>query len=242
MTVAPMARMGLKTPRAAAVAGLIFAVLLLASLALLFQSIQARPTDPGEWLVAQRWKVSLALNLVPFAGVAFLWFVGVLRDKLGAAEDRLFATVFLGSGLLFTGLLFVAASVLGAILIASVGASADFAETPSYRFGRSLVYYLFSVYALKMAAVFMITASTMIVRTGFTARWTAIFGYTMAGMILFGSQAFDWTLFLLPLWVLCVSAAILFEEFRRARGGASLLQSGDGDQRPALNITKDIKP
>ncbi|MDB5594243.1 MAG: conserved rane protein of unknown function [Hyphomicrobiales bacterium] len=237
----PIARTGLKTPRAAAVAGLIFAVLLLASLTLLFQSVPARPTDPGEWLVAQTWKVSLALNLVPFAGVAFLWFVGVLRDKLGPAEDRLFATVFLGSGLLFAGLLFVAASVLGAILIASASASADFAETPSYRFARSLVYYLFSIYALKMAAVFMITASTMIVRTGFTARWTAIFGYTMAGVILVGSQAFDWTLFLLPLWVLCVSAAILVEEFRRARVGGPLTQCNGGDQPSALSISKDIK-
>jgi hypothetical protein len=25
----------------------------------------------------------LALNLVPFAGLAFLWFIGVLRDRLG---------------------------------------------------------------------------------------------------------------------------------------------------------------
>jgi hypothetical protein len=237
-----MARMGLKTPRAAAVAGIIFAVLLLASLTLLFQSIEGRPTDPGEWLVAERWKVSLALNLVPFAGVAFLWFVGVLRDKLGPAEDRLFATVFLGSGLLFASLLFVAASVLGAILIASAGASADFADTPSYRFARSLVYYLFSIYALKMAAVFMITASTMIVRTGFTARWTAIVGYTMAGVILVGSQAFDWTLFLLPLWVLCVSTAILLEEFRRTRVGGPLPRTNGADQPTTVIISKDVKP
>lgn len=237
-----MARMGLKTPRAAAVAGLIFGVLLLTSLTLLFLSVQARPTDPGEWLVAQRWRVLLALNLVPFAGVAFLWFVGVLRDKLGAAEDRLFATVFLGSGLLFAGLLFVAASVLGAILTASASASADFPNTPSYRFARSLVYYLFSIYALKMAAVFMITASTMIVRTGFTARWTAMFGYTMAGVILVGSQAFDWALFLLPIWVLCVSTAILFEEFRRARVGGPLPGSIGGDPPSALITSRDVKP
>lgn len=46
----------------------------------------------------------LALGLVPFAGIAFLWFIGVLRDRVGVAEDRFFATVFLGSGLLFVGM------------------------------------------------------------------------------------------------------------------------------------------
>ena len=42
----------------------------------------------------------MAVNLVPFAGIAFLWFIGVLRDRLGALEDRFFATVFLGLGML----------------------------------------------------------------------------------------------------------------------------------------------
>ena len=43
------------------------------------------------------------MNLIPFAGIAFLWFIGVLRDRLGEQEDRFFATVFFGSGLLFLG-------------------------------------------------------------------------------------------------------------------------------------------
>src|SRR6478609_6067907 len=69
----------LKTPRAAAVAGILFSLLLLTALALLLQSIKVRPTDEGDWLTSSQGKVSLALNLIPFAGVAFLWFVGVLR-------------------------------------------------------------------------------------------------------------------------------------------------------------------
>ena len=58
--------------------------------------------------------MALALNLVPFAGIAFLWFIGVLRDRLGKAEDRFFATVFFGSGLLYLGMLFSAAALIGA--------------------------------------------------------------------------------------------------------------------------------
>jgi len=47
---------------------------------------------------------------LPFAGIAFLWFIGVLRDRLGELEDRFFATVFLGSGLLFLAMLFASCS------------------------------------------------------------------------------------------------------------------------------------
>ena len=50
--------------------------------------------------------IRLSLHLVPFA-VAFLWFIGVVRDQLGNVEDRLFSTVFLGGGLLFLAMLFV---------------------------------------------------------------------------------------------------------------------------------------
>ncbi len=116
------------------------------------------------------------------------------------------------------GLLFVAASVLGAMLIASSN-TPEFAEASLFRLCRTLVYYLASVYALKMAAVFMMTASMMILRTGFTARWTALLGVTMAIAILIGAQAFDWMLFLLPLWVLCVSLTILYEDLLRAGAG-----------------------
>ena len=59
--------------------------------------------------------MAIALNLVPFAGIAFLWFIGVLRDRIGEREDRFFATVFLGSGLLFVAMIFVAAGIGGAL-------------------------------------------------------------------------------------------------------------------------------
>jgi hypothetical protein len=93
----------LRTPRAAAVAGIIF-------------SVPADPAVPGSWLTDSRRRaaVAIALNLIPFAGIAFLWFIGVLRDRIGEREDRFFATVFLGSGLLFVAMIFVAAGIGGA--------------------------------------------------------------------------------------------------------------------------------
>jgi hypothetical protein len=211
---------GLKTPRAAAVAGILFSILLLTSLVLFLEAVQFRTTRSSEWLDRDATKVALALNLVPFAGIAFLWFIGVLRDRLGAAEDKLFATVFLGSGLLFVGLLFVSASAIGAILITHALAPESFAGSPTFMLGRSLAYHLATIYALKMAGVFLLTASTIVLKTRITARWTSVLGYAAAAVILVGSQFLDWTFFLFPTWVLIVSATILVEEYRRGPKGA----------------------
>jgi len=67
------------------------------SLMLIWISVPNNPQDEGDWLSINWNTVSLALNLLPFAGIAFLWFIGVVRDRLGQSEDRFFATVFLGS-------------------------------------------------------------------------------------------------------------------------------------------------
>ena len=77
-------------------------------------------------------------QLFLFAGIAFLWFIGVIRDQLGRREDRFFATVFLGSGLLFLGMLFVAAAAVGAMLIAFKDEPAAFAASPAFRFARAV--------------------------------------------------------------------------------------------------------
>jgi hypothetical protein len=104
----------LRTPRAAAAAGILFSVLLLAVYGLMRRSVPHDPLEAGGWLRGGTGGVAFALNLVPFAGVAFLWFVGFLRDRLGEREDRFFATVFFGSALLLLAMLFAAAAVVGA--------------------------------------------------------------------------------------------------------------------------------
>jgi len=114
----PLTRERMKTPRAAAIAGILFSILLATILVLLRISVQAASQETRAWPAGDADTVVLALNLVPFAGIAFLWFIGVLRDWLGAYEDRFFATIFLGSGLLFLAMFFAAAAVAGATLIA----------------------------------------------------------------------------------------------------------------------------
>jgi hypothetical protein len=116
-------RARLKTPKAAAIAGIAFSVLLIAILWLLRRSVPADPLDTGAWIATDSDGVVAALNLVPFAGIAFLWFIGVLRDRLGEQEDRFFASVFFGSSLLFLAMLFAAAAIAGAVMLLAANAS-----------------------------------------------------------------------------------------------------------------------
>ena len=118
MTETPGAskRQALKTPRAAAIAGIIFSVLYGTSMVLINSSLPHEPTAFLAWLEADTTTVTLALNLIPFAGIAFLWFIGVIRDLMSDMEDRLFATVFLGSGLLFLALTFIGAALAAGLL------------------------------------------------------------------------------------------------------------------------------
>jgi hypothetical protein len=207
-------RARLRTPRAAAIAGIVFSVLLICSLWLLRLSVPSDPLEAGAWLETSSERVGFALNLVPFAGVAFMWFIGVLRDRLGALEDQFFATVFLGSGLLFLGMLFVAAAAAGGLILAySLQAKALF-DAGTFAFARAFTFDIMHIYAFKMAAVFMLTASTLALRTRFTARWIALLGYAAAVFLLFGSGYFDWVLFVFPAWVLLVSSYILLDNLR----------------------------
>jgi hypothetical protein len=210
---------GLKTPKAAAIAGVIFSLLTLASFGLLWSAIPADQRASGAWLVAKGNEIALALNLIPFAGIAFLWFIGVIRDQLGRREDRFFATVFLGSGLLFLGMLFVAAAVVGAMLSAFGDEPAAFGAPPAFRFARAVSSNLVNIYMVKMAGVFMISTSTVAMSTRFAPRWLAGLGYLLAAFLLVGSSFLRWSFVLFPLWVLLLSIQILARDVgRRAEG------------------------
>ncbi len=210
-------RSRLTTPRAAAIAGILFSVLLLTSLILLRVSVPANPQDAGSWL-SGNWKtVSLALNLLPFAGIAFLWFIGVVRDRLGSSEDRLFATVFLGSGLLFLAMLFSSSAVAGGIINMYGSSPNSLISSGIYTFGRTLTYELMTVYTMKMAGVFMLSTCTLSLRTGIFPRWMAYLGLVLALLLLLTVSLFYWAPMVFPLWVLLISVYILLVNLRKPK-------------------------
>lgn len=221
MQTGPLTRANLKTPKAAAIAGIVFSVLLIVVFWLLRTSIPADPQEPGSWLHSNSRSVVLALNLMPFAGIAFLWFIGVLRDRLGQQEDRFFATVFFGSGLLFLAMLFTAAAIVGAIVIAFATEPEELIGSATFHFARAAAYSLVNVYMIKMASVFMITTSTVAIYTGIAPLWLAVLGYGLSLALLFGSYYFSWSFLVFPLWVLLISASILKDSLRPASGSRS---------------------
>ena len=209
-----LSRANLRTPKAAAIAGMLFSFLLMAAFSLLRISVPADPQEPGSWLRTNSSAIALALNLLPFAGIAFLWFIGVLRDRLGELEDRFFATVFFGSGILFLGMLFVAAAVVGAILIAFATRPEELVNSATFHVARATAYNLVNIYMIKMAGVFMITASTLALRTAFAPRWLAIAGYILAVLLLIGSYYISWSFVVFPVWVFLISFYILRDNLR----------------------------
>jgi hypothetical protein len=204
----------LKAPCAGAIAGILFSILLIISVVLIRLSIPASPADPGTWLSHSAQSVRLALNLLPFAGIAFLWFIGVLRDRMGANEDRFLSTVFLGSGLLFLAIIFASSAVAGGLIMAYEEIPGKVMDFGTYRFARTVVYQLVNVYALRMAGVFMFSTCTLAIRIGIFPRWMAFLGYTLALFLLLSIGRFGWGPLVFPLWTLMISVYILFANFR----------------------------
>ena len=214
--ISAMPNSKLTTPRAAAVAGILFSVLLMISVVLIRISIPDEIQDTGGWISESGKTVALALNLVPFAGIAFLWFIGVVRDRLGEYEDRFFSTVFLGSGLLFLAMLFVsAATASGLISILQAGSGTPI-DSSVYHFGRSTILQIMNVYTIKMAGVFMLTTCTLALRTGIFRRWMAFLGIALALVLLLSFGYTYWAILVFPLWVLLISLHILLANLDRS--------------------------
>lgn len=204
-----LTRQTLRTPRAAAIAGVIFSVLMVTILWLIRESVPPDPLESGLWLQMHAPSVALAVQLVPFAGIAFLWFLGALRDRLGADEDKFFATVFLGSGLLFLAMLFIAAAMLGALLLGSGFLRDDVSRPAVFALMRASIFGIMNIYAVKMAAVFMFSTSTVVIYARFAPPWLGYIGFALAAVLLFGGSLFGWGLIVLPVWVFAISLCLL---------------------------------
>ena len=214
---------GLRTPRAAAAAGIVFSLLLGVALVLLLVSVPSDTAAEGTWLTdsSRRATLAVALNLVPFAGIAFLWFIGVVRDRIGQREDRFFATVFLGSGLLFVAMLFVGAAFAGG-LIATAGVRPAIAGPDTLALSRQVTRLVLHVYALRMAAVFTISTATITLRTKVIPRWIGIAGFAVAAVLLISVGLTPWVDLLFPAWILLLSIDIMRTGLRSSRGAGGI--------------------
>jgi hypothetical protein len=194
----------LSTPRAAAVAGVLFAVLFGTALVLIRLALPEGEQPGAQWLTAGSTNLQIAATIMPFAGIAFLWFMGVVRDGLGRYEDKFFSTVFIGSGLLFLAMMFVAAGVGAGLERSHAAGDPDVAT-----FGQMMLLAVSKTYALRMAAVFMISLATIWLKTGLMPRWLVALTYLAAVGLLVTSDITMWLTLAFPIWVLVVSVLLL---------------------------------
>ena len=203
----------IRTPRAAAVAGIAFAVLLGAVIILMYLALPGTGTR-STWITdtARRDRVSLAMQLTPYAGIAFLWFIGVIRSRLGHREDKLFATAFLGSGLLFVAMLFSASADVGALLSLYDGPDS---VSPEYvRQVGAVSSALLTTFGIRMAAVFTMVVTNLGRRAGIVPRWLVAVGFVVALVLLLAPPRTVWAVLLFPTWVLLLSLHLLLTSFR----------------------------
>ncbi len=210
-------------------AGILFSLLLGLAIVLLIVSATPKPGVPGPWLTdpARRSTVTLALNLVPFAGIAFLWFIGVVRDRIGDREDRFFASVFLGSGLLFVAMLFVGAASAGGVLIETGPGAPAPVGADTLEVARQITSLLLRLYAMRMAAVFTMSTAMITLRTRVVARWISVAGVAVALVLLVTVGLTQYVELLFPGWILLLSVEILRTGWieaaaTRGAGGAGL--------------------
>jgi hypothetical protein len=129
----------------------------------------------------------------------------------------------------FLAMLFVSAAVAGGIIIAYGARPEGLLDSPTFTFARAVTYEIMNLYAVKMAAVFMISTSTLAIRTGIAPRWIAFLGYAFALFLLLGGRYIDWLLLVFPMWVLLISIYILIDNLR---GPSQTSASSPGENNP----------
>lgn len=199
----------LKAPPAAAIAGILFAILFAASVSLIRVNMPVDLSEGSSWIKSVYWPLRVALVLMPFAVIAFLWFVAVIRDRLGEHEDQFFSTVFLGSGLLFLAMVCISMAIAGGIVIVLNTNAEQGLNQDAIIFGRAVMLQISNVYALRMAAVFMTSTATLWLRTGLMPRWLIVVTYLLALLLLVVISLNLWVTLVFPAWVFFISVRLL---------------------------------
>jgi len=216
------ARRRLASIEAAAIAGIVCAVGWALSLRGLLQvpSIGASDAEINEYY-ADRSNGTAAiiwLQLLVIATIAFLWFVGVVRGRLGDREPRLFGTVFLGSSVLLAALLFAGTALLAApsILLAVGDRAPDPAAVSVTRAGAAVV---LSVFAPRIATLVMFSTAGLGRATGALPRWLVVLTYVIGVLAFVNVSIATPTVYAVPAWIAVVSIVLLV---RRAPQGFDL--------------------
>lgn len=149
--------------------------------------------------------LSLGLGIASVAAVALLWFVAVVRRRVGKREDQFFSTVFLGSAIVYVCLWLVGAANLAAPAMVRNGqldpASIDLAEAVAAG--------LLLVVGTRIQAVFVASASTIFLRTSVLPNWVGYLGYLVAAVLFVVPVVYSPLGLAMPIFVFVSSVMIL---------------------------------
>jgi hypothetical protein len=168
------------------------------------------------------------LQVLVVSTIAFLWFVGVVRGRLGDREPRLFGTVFLGSSVLLAALLFVGAAFLAApsVLLAVGDRTPDPEAVSVMRAGAAVV---LSVFAARVATLVMLSTASLGRATGALPGWLVVLTYVLGVASFVNVSISTPTVYLVPAWIALVSIVLLV---RRPPHGFDLEAESESAERP----------
>jgi hypothetical protein len=229
--------------RFTAIAGIAYSLLFITSFWLLTNIPRSGSTDQEivDYYGSDEGNVVtlVALYLMPFSGIAFLWFIVSLRMWVSTRVDRrvnaLFSNIQLVSGIVFLALFFCAAAALSVAAVAND--ISDSAIDPEIarefpKFGGSLLF----VFAARMGAMFVFSTTNIGRATTILPTWFVIVGI-LVGLIMLLSASFNRALILVfPVWVLVLCLIILLHARQAARASAELERSGANQDEPPLGV------
>jgi len=151
--------------------------------------------------------IGVYLALMVVGTVAYLWFVGVVRGRLGQHEARLVATVFLGGSVLLTGLVLVAASLLAApsLLIEVGGQIPDPGATALIR---TVAAVLISLFTTRVATLVMFSTASLGRQTGALPTWLIVVTLVVGAFEFVNVTIAEPSLYLFPAWIALVSVVL----------------------------------
>ena len=158
---------------------------------------------------ANRASLTTGLSLSIVSAVSFLWFVAVIRRRVGDREDRFFATVFLGSGVLLTGVMLTGSAALASPAVTIDLADGRVPDASSLAVMSGFGTTLMLVVLLRIQAVFVVSTSTLALRSSAFSRWLSYLGYGIALVIFLMPILTDPVGLAFPIWVGILSIALL---------------------------------
>jgi hypothetical protein len=224
-----------------AAVGAIHAILLLSTVALIRRNAPGA-TSSDEEIVAyysdpdnRRIVLIAGLYLIPFAGIAFIWFFVALRMWVSGSarrENIMLSNVQLVCGIIFTALLFGAGASFSVM-----AASVELTDAPIDpllarqfpQYGSSMLL----VFSMRMAAMFVLTTSNICRGTGIMPRWFTLLGFVVAVGLLLTASFNSLLIVVFPGWIL-IFCAILFLRARRVSKDLVLPPRSAPGRQPTL--------